>query len=87
MHYVYVLQSETNQKFYIGYSTNPEARAVKHNEGGNISTKHDRPWKLIYFEGYLNKKDALGRERFLKSGSGRSYVKKQLKNYLDSELQ
>ena len=37
---------------------------------------------LIYFEGYLVKEDALGREKFLKSGSGYKYLHKQLKHYL-----
>ncbi len=35
-----------------------------------------------YYEAYLNKMDAIGREKFLKSGSGRRYINKQLKNYL-----
>jgi len=39
-------------------------------------------WKLIYAEAYLHKDDAMGREKFLKSGSGRKFLKKQLKNYL-----
>jgi len=38
--------------------------------------------KLIYFEAYLNQSDALGREKFLKSGSGHRFIKKQLNNYL-----
>jgi len=48
-----------------------------------VATKFKKNWKLIYFEAYLNKKDALGREKFLKEGSGRKYMKKQLKHYLN----
>jgi predicted GIY-YIG superfamily endonuclease len=40
------------------------------------------PWKLIYYEAYLEREDALGRERYLKSGSGRKFLKKQLRHYL-----
>ncbi|MCK4540209.1 GIY-YIG nuclease family protein [Candidatus Parcubacteria bacterium] len=39
-------------------------------------------WKLIYYEAYIEKQDAIGREKFLKSGSGRKYLNKQLRNYL-----
>ena len=39
-------------------------------------------WKLIYYEAYIEKRDAIGREKFLKSGSGRKYLNKQLRNYL-----
>ena len=40
------------------------------------------PWKLIYYEAYLEQSDALGRERYLKSGAGRRFFKAQLKYYL-----
>jgi predicted GIY-YIG superfamily endonuclease len=42
-----------------------------------------KDWHLVYYESYLNKADALGREKFLKGGSGRTYLKKQLKHYLE----
>ncbi len=40
------------------------------------------PWRLIYYEAYLNQEDALGREKYLKSGSGRRFLKAQLRHYL-----
>jgi len=46
------------------------------------STKAFKPWKLIYYEAYVSRKDATGREKFFKSGSGRRFLKKQLKYYL-----
>ncbi|MBI2588885.1 GIY-YIG nuclease family protein [Candidatus Saccharibacteria bacterium] len=84
MHYVYVLQSELTAGFYIGYSLDPEQRLVGHNSGKNISTKAGCPWRLIYFEAYTDKRDALSREKFLKSGSGRIYLHKQLRHFLDT---
>ena len=81
MYFVYVLQSQIHQKFYIGFTENPAQRLREHNTGDNTSTKHGRPWQLIYLEGYLNKLDALHREKFLKSGSGHHYLAKQLQNY------
>jgi len=49
-----------------------------------MSTKAKRPWKLIYFEAYPNKLDALNREKYLKSGYGRRSINTMLKNYFDN---
>ena len=81
MHFVYVLESETTKRWYIGYSMNIEQRLDAHNDGKNVSTSHGGLWKLIYYEAYLEKMDALGREKFLKSGSGHRFIKKQLTHY------
>ena len=81
-YYVYVLLSLKDYKFYTGYTTNLRTRIRDHNLGKNESTKNRRTLKLIYFEGYLDKNDARKREVFLKSGSGKKYIKKQLSNYL-----
>ena len=81
-YFVYVLESKQDQSWYIGFSTNIKDRLQAHNSGKNLSTRSKRPWKIIYFEGYLDKRDALGREKFLKSGSGHTYLKKQMKNFL-----
>jgi len=65
---------------------NLDERLRRHNEGdGARITSRNEGWKTIYFEAYLHKKDALGREKFLKSGSGRRYLKKQLKHYLEEK--
>lgn len=84
-YFVYLLRSLKDGKFYIGFTTDVEKRLVAHSEGRNISTRNRRPLELIYFEAYRNKLDALGREKFLKSGSGHRFIKKQLNNYLDLE--
>lgn len=82
MHYVYVLHSLADSGFYIGYSTNLRPRLKQHLERKSFATAHRGPWKLIYYEAYLNQTDALGRERYLKSGAGRRFLKAQLRNYL-----
>jgi putative endonuclease len=82
MHYVYLLESKDSSKRYIGYTTDLKRRLKEHNNHENVSTAGQREWKLIYCETYLHKMDALGREKFLKSGSGWRYLKKQLMNYL-----
>lgn len=83
MYFVYIIESIQNGKQYVGYTPdNPHNRLLKHNNGEVLFTKKQLPWKLIYYEAYLNRKDATGREKFLKSGSGRRFLKKQLKYYL-----
>ena len=79
MYDVYLLHSQHDQGWYIGYtSRSPEARPALHNDGEVVSTKARRPFQLIYYEAYLEHADAEGRERFLKSGAGRRFLKKQL---------
>lgn len=79
---VYILESLRDQGWYIGYTSNLKNRLLYHNKGKCVSTKKRAPFKIIYFEVYLHKLDALGREKFLKSGAGRTFLKKQLKHYL-----
>ncbi len=83
MFYVYLLESIKDNSWYIGYSSDLKKRFESHNKGENKATKSKRPWKLIHYEAYSNRIDAKGREKFLKSGSGRKFLKKQLKNYFN----
>jgi putative endonuclease len=78
---VYVLQSLRDHSLYTGFTRNVKKRIILHNEGLNQSTAKLKPWTLIYYEAYIIKEDALCRERFLKSGSGKKYLDKQLKEY------
>ncbi|GJQ42239.1 MAG: GIY-YIG nuclease family protein [Ignavibacteriota bacterium] len=84
--YIYVLQSEKDKKFYTGYTHNINKRFEQHNSGMVDSTKNRRPFKLIYWEGSLNKWDAINREKYLKSAWGKRYLKNRLKNYLTHEI-
>jgi len=82
MHYVYVLPSLRDEGFYIGYSSNLRSRMRQHSEGNSFATAYRGPWKLIYYEAYVEQSDALSREKYLKSGGGRRFLQLQLKNYL-----
>jgi len=82
MFYVYVLQSESDDGLYIGFSTDLRRRLKEHRAGESFATAYRGPWRLIYYEAYLEEADALGRERFLKSGGGRRFLKSQLRHYL-----
>ena len=81
-YYVYILQSSKNKSLYIGYTIDLKKRFKDHNDGRNLATKPFLPYKLIFYEAFLNQKDAKSREEYLKSGWGWRSVKKLLKNYL-----
>jgi len=81
-YYVYVLENNTSG-WYIGFTEDLKKRLSEHQaKNGGKTTRQAEGWRLIYFEGYRLKADAIGREKFLKGGSGRTYLKKQLRNYL-----
>ncbi len=83
MYYVvYILESQKDKTWYIGFTTDLKKRIEAHNKKQSPYTSKKENLKLIYAEAYLNKYDATGRERFLKSGAGHRFVKKQLRNYL-----
>lgn len=86
MFYVYVLFSLIDKKFYIGYTGNLKRRIKQHFYKEIESTKNRFQLKLIYYEAYINKEDAIGREKFLKGGSGHIYLNKQLKHYIDENV-
>jgi putative endonuclease len=77
-----VLRSGTDAGFYIGFSSNLTKTLRDHENGAAFATSYRGPWKLIYYEAYLEREDALGRERYLKSGNGRRFLKSQLSSYL-----
>ena len=76
--YVYVLCSLKDQKLYTGISKNPDKRLVQHNLGMTKSTKGRRPFELIYFEKFESVIEARCREKFLKSGHGREFLKEMI---------
>jgi putative endonuclease len=81
MFYVYVIQSELDSGLYIGMSGDLRRRFMEHQGGMSPSTKGRGPWKLVYYEAYLENADAEGREKFLKSGAGHAFLDKQLRAY------
>jgi len=82
MHYVYVLHSAKDQNLYTGVTSDLRKRLDEHNKGYVRSTKHRRPFTLIYYEACLNKEDAERREKYLKSGMGKRYLKQRLRETL-----
>ncbi len=71
-----------DNNWYTGYTNDLKARISNHNSGKVKSTKTRVPLKLVYYESCVNMLDARARERFLKSGPGKNYLKKRLKFFL-----
>ena len=82
-YYVYVLISQKDNSWYIGYTANLEERVLQHNSGKTITTSKKMPWEILYYEVAFDKEDAIAREKYLKSGMGRRYLKNRLKNQLN----
>lgn len=78
MHGIYVLRSKKDNKLYVGYSSKPHERFVEHQKGRVPATRDRRPLEMLYCELYKNRKDAMQRERYFKTGWGRNYLKKIL---------
>ena len=84
MYYVYVLLSERDGKFYTGSTNDLKRRLSEHNSGKVKSTLKRQPFSLIYYEACKKEDDARRRERYLKSGMGKRYLRNRLKSYLDN---
>lgn len=82
MYYTYVLLSEKDNHMYTGYSSDLRKRLSEHHQGQVFSTRGRRPLKLIYYEACVSENDARQRERYLKSGRGKNYLKVRLRCFL-----
>ncbi len=71
-----------NNKLYVDYSGDLYKRVKEHNLGLVKSTKSGMPWNLIYYEACLDRNDAEAREKYLKAGPGKKYLKNRLKRFL-----
>ncbi len=79
MYFVYVLYSENYDKIYIGMTSNLEQRLLSHSELSKKGwTIKFRPWKMVYKESFQTKKEALKREKELKSFRGREFIRNQI---------
>ncbi len=81
MYYVYVIQSMKDKKLYIGYTNDLRRRFEEHNKGKVNITKNRKPFKLIYYEAFVEQQDATQREKFFKTGWGRRHLKQTLKHF------
>jgi putative endonuclease len=78
MWFVYVIRSIETGRFYTGMTENLERRLKEHNQGKTKSTKAYAPWELVYKESVDSRLAARQREKWLKSGVGREFIKKMV---------
>jgi putative endonuclease len=74
MYSVYILYSESSDRYYIGYTNNLNRRIAEHNRKKGKFTDTGIPWKLVHSEPYFSKKKAMAREKFIKSKKSKSFI-------------
>lgn len=82
MYYTYILRSKTNLRLYTGYTNDLRKRLRQHCAGKFGYTKHRGPYELVYYEACWDEYDARAREKYLKTGMGKRYLKNRLKRFL-----
>ena len=78
MFYTYVLKSRKDSQLYIGWTNDLRKRVSEHNKGKVVATSSRTPFELVYYEACLSEVKAIAREKVLKSGFGREYLKKRI---------
>ena len=79
VHYVYLIQSANERgQHYVGQTGDLKARMVEHNAGKSTHTARYRPWNLVCYLGFAEERRALEFECYLKSGSGRTFLRRHL---------
>jgi putative endonuclease len=78
--FVYILYSQSKDRYYIGYTHNPDERLVEHNLGATPSTRSGRLWKLVYEEECEDKTSAIKRENLIKRMKSRKYIERLIKS-------
>ena len=76
MFFVNIIYSKKACRKYIGQTEDLVLRLEQHNSDYFQSyTKGKGPWELIHSENYLTRSEALAREKYLKTGAGRDWIK------------
>ncbi|MCC7303401.1 MAG: GIY-YIG nuclease family protein [Bacteroidia bacterium] len=73
---VYILYSESSDKYYTGHTEFQENRIFRHNNSGSRSTKHAKDWELKYKEEFPTRSEAMKREREIKKKKSRKYIER-----------
>jgi len=80
-YWVYILQSQKDNRLYVGMTRNFQHRFEEHNNGRVPSTRARRPLSIVHTEIVKDRKDARVREKYWKSGAGREKIQKCLISY------
>jgi putative endonuclease len=80
-YYVYIIQSQTDESYYIGTSRDLTERIERHNQGRSKYTKSKRPWSLVYFEEHADRSGVMKREYAIKRRKSREYLAKLIERF------
>jgi putative endonuclease len=72
--FVYILQSMKDFSFYIGQCDDLDKRMSKHFDGMSKYTASKKPWRLVYFEMYNSRSDAIKRENQIKKMKSKRFI-------------
>ncbi|HXI00826.1 MAG TPA: GIY-YIG nuclease family protein [Sphingobacteriaceae bacterium] len=78
MYFAYIIKSIDSEYYYKGHCQNLEARLIQHNSGMTASIRPYLPFKLLYFEEFETREEAIRREKYFKTSAGRRYLKIKL---------
>lgn len=81
-YYVYVLESMSDGKRYVGMTDDLRRRFQEHQAGKSFATAPRRPFLLIYYEAGRSYRDAQHREKYLKTTEGRRFLEKRLRDHV-----
>ena len=74
MFFVYIIYSDKLDRFYVGFSADPDSRLIKHNRDSKGFTAKGRPWILVFSQPFSNKNEALKREKQIKNWKSRKKI-------------
>ena len=74
MYSVYILYSKSFDRYYVGYTNNIERRVAEHNRKKGKFTDKGIPWKLVFFENFQTKKEAIDREKYIKRRKSKIFI-------------
>ncbi len=74
MHFVYILESLNDGRYYIGSTHDVGHRLQQHNAGNQAATRYRRPFELVYVESYSDPAVARRREHFIKKQKSRRFI-------------
>ncbi len=74
--YVYLLQSETTGRYYVGQTEHLEDRLAYHNADYSLALRNRGPWKLVYSEIYATRSEAVRREQYIKGQKEREFIER-----------
>lgn len=81
MYYVYVLRNAKTGRLYTGYTADLRKRLEEHKRD-TVRTTRGNTYELLYYEACKDVSDAMAREKYLKTGMGKRYIKNRVKRFL-----